>query len=367
MRVLVLSDTPAFGQSVVRCLGQGGVSSHVWCSSRLSPMRLSRYVRRYRHVPRARLIDTSPAAVARINAACARHDLAAVLATDMPTTLALARIQDQLSAPLGAYPLSDLETLRRLDDKWRFAQLLDEHGIPQPPTRRIERVDDVASLGLDYPLIAKPVIGDGGTGVHRVDSAAELEAGIRRGSDRLPLLVQGFVPGHDVDLSLLANRGEVVAYTIQQALPDTAKRLFLEDEEIAGAGRQIARATTFHGVMHLDMRRDERDGSLAVIECNPRFWGSIEMSLWVGVNFPCLGLELLQGHPVPLTRAVHLGECHATGIAVRRLARALAKGRLAPADLTPASREAWFQNLADPLPELAARAHRTYRRRRGLT
>ncbi|MCA8926140.1 MAG: ATP-grasp domain-containing protein [Planctomycetes bacterium] len=362
LRVLLLSDTPAFGQSVLRCLGVAGVQTHVWCTQRFSPMRLSRYCRRYHYVPRAELLDTSAAAVERLNRACRTHGLDAILPTDMPTAYTLATLQGQLTPRLGVFPLPDRETLERFDDKWRFSQYLSEQGVPQPETRLLRRPEDLQGLDLAYPVIVKPPIGDGGRGVVRVDSAEELAAGLSRGEHALPLLVQRFIPGHDVDLSLLADRGRLVAYTIQEAIGAKDWRRFLEDPEIVEAGRKIVEGCGFHGVMHLDMMREARGGSLAVIECNPRFWGSIELSLWAGVNFPVLGLRLLQGRDVGFRQASHLGECQATGISVRRMARALLRGRLAPPELGPASRASWFQNLADPLPELAASLARRWRR-----
>jgi predicted ATP-grasp superfamily ATP-dependent carboligase len=50
------------------------------------------------------------------------------------------------------------------------------------------------------------------------------------------------------------------------------------------------------GIIHIDLRYDEYDKQIKVIEMNPRFWGSLPASFFAGVNFPyiaCLaGLNL---------------------------------------------------------------------------
>jgi len=40
------------------------------------------------------------------------------------------------------------------------------------------------------------------------------------------------------------------------------------------------------GVGMVEFRIDERDGSLKLMEVNPRFWGSLQLSILSGVDFP---------------------------------------------------------------------------------
>ena len=44
----------------------------------------------------------------------------------------------------------------------------------------------------------------------------------------------------------------------------------------------------YSGVAHVDLRFDQNDGEFKVIEVNTRFWGSLDASLFAGVNFPYL-------------------------------------------------------------------------------
>lgn len=42
------------------------------------------------------------------------------------------------------------------------------------------------------------------------------------------------------------------------------------------------------GIAHIDLRYDEQDGQVKILEINPRFWASLPGTLIAGVNFPYL-------------------------------------------------------------------------------
>jgi predicted ATP-grasp superfamily ATP-dependent carboligase len=99
------------------------------------------------------------------------------------------------------------------------------------------------------------------------------------------------------------------------------------------------------------MRIDERDGNVSVIECNPRFWGSMILSTWSGVNFVEMGCDMALGRPVVPMDQID-GPSKHQGVAPRRMLKALLGGRTAPEGLGPSMLAGWNQVHADPLPEL---------------
>src|SRR3989304_3891130 len=86
-----------------------------------------------------------------------------------------------------------------------------------------------------------------------------------------PLILQEFIPGKDIDLSVLAVGGRVVASAVQQ-WPDSGMLEFCEHPEVEELGRKVVSLFNYDGVAHFDMRIDERTGRVLVLECNPRFW-----------------------------------------------------------------------------------------------
>lgn len=348
MRALVLCSNPVFALGIVRSLGAVGARAYVMGDRRVTRVRFSRYCAQYMHVAASEL-GSSAAMIRRINDACARHQIDIIIAGDMARTFLLAEIAASLSAPI--FPVADLEVLHALHDKGSFWKLLTRLGLPTPRTQVLEPGASLDAIPFDYPLMLKPTNSEGGDRVHRCDSPRELQALVGAPeAQQQQWLVQEFVPGHDIDLSLLADRGRIVAWTIQDD-SDGGLKIFKPEPRLLAIGERLVAATGFHGVAHFDMRIDARDGRVQVIECNPRFWGSVILSTWSGVNFVALGCALALGQPVAPASQVD-GPSQYQGPAPRRMLKALLLGHTAPPELSGSMLVGWKQVHADPLPEL---------------
>ncbi len=204
------------------------------------------------------------------------------------------------------------------------------------------------AAALPLPVVIKPLADSGGRGVAVHRTAADRDARIAAGP--YPLLAQAYVDGQDVDLSFLADRGRLVAWSVQVREPDGAIR-YIEDENVVAIGRKLAAASGYHGLAHIDMRYDGPSREkVQVIECNPRFWGTFQYTLGLGVDFLGLGVELSRGVSPAALVAAPTGHCPGLRASLLRLLR----GQNVP----PASRVYLRQKLGDPGPELrkAARA-----------
>ncbi len=51
----------------------------------------------------------------------------------------------------------------------------------------------------------------------------------------------------------------------------------------------------WHGVAMMEYKQDRRTGELVLMEVNGRFWGSLELAVDAGVDFPFLAFELARG------------------------------------------------------------------------
>jgi len=65
---------------------------------------------------------------------------------------------------------------------------------------------------------------------------------------------------------------------------------FIEDQGIADQCRKIIQATHYSGVIGFDLRQRD-DGSFVFLECNPRFWYNMELTMLAGANFVRAGVE----------------------------------------------------------------------------
>jgi hypothetical protein len=347
MRALVLGSNATLVLNTVSALGAAGIEADVISDWTAPRVRFSRYCRRYVRVPFESL-HISGDGLPMLSDYCRDNEIDVVIPADLATTFDLANLGDE---DLPRFPVASPSTLETLHDKWRFQQLLRRHELPTPCTQLLRPGSDGRELELPFPVIVKPAASEGGSGIQRCEDAGEL-ARLRAqpAHQHGQWIAQEIIPGHDIDLSVLADHGRVVAYTIQQDEGSDKKR-FLHDPQMLEVGCAIVNATQFHGLAHFDMRVDERNGKLYVIECNPRIWGSLMYSVWAGVNFVALGCRVARGERLTISMPPKEHVWH-QGVAPRRLFKALMQGRSAPEGMSGATLESWRQAHRDPWTQL---------------
>ena len=144
-----------------------------------------------------------------------------------------------------------------------------------------------------------------GRGIRRVEARADFSEALNY--FEAPPLIQEVVSGEDLELTLLCVHGEPIAGSSYVSLrnaplpfgPPIACRTF-QDDELMDVGKRLLEALRFHGVAHLDFRRDLRDGRPKLLDFNARLAGTNEISTASGINFPVLLYKLaLDENPDP--------------------------------------------------------------------
>jgi predicted ATP-grasp superfamily ATP-dependent carboligase len=326
-RVLLFGWNDSLVFEVMTSLGVAGHHVTVLSPTPLTGIRLSRYCKRFEP-----LVD--PHWVLQ------RTDCDVVVPVDERAIEVLARSPDRPPRP-AVFPIPTLEQLDVARDKWRFHQRCIELGVPVPATVRIDSPRELADASFDRPRFVKPARGSNSEGARRLDTRADA-ASYASQAKSWPVLLQDFVPGEDVDVSVLCDRGELVAWTCQRAGGDVHARRVQPEPAALDAARAVVKALGWHGLAHFDMRQSARDGSIVVFELNPRFWLSLMFSTWAGVNFADLGVRLALEEPLPFSPA-RSGVVRRPLLRPSTLARALVRDGV--------ERQAW----SDPLPRALGR------------
>jgi predicted ATP-grasp superfamily ATP-dependent carboligase len=60
------------------------------------------------------------------------------------------------------------------------------------------------------------------------------------------------------------------------------------DPQLLAQSERILEALKWHGVAMVEFKRDSRDGVPKLLEINGRFWGSLQLAVDAGVDFPAL-------------------------------------------------------------------------------
>jgi predicted ATP-grasp superfamily ATP-dependent carboligase len=152
--------------------------------------------------------------------------------------------------------------------------------------------------------------------VSYVTSAAALPAAWQAQHQRIPLpLVQERIPGHGMGVFVLAERGDTrvrFAHRRLREKPPTGGVSVLREsirvpEELVEPATRLVAALAWHGVCMIEFRVDARDGTPYLMELNPRFWGSLQLAIEAGVDFPRLLYFQTQGESLAAPAAYRLG------------------------------------------------------------
>ncbi len=199
----------------------------------------------------------------------------------------------------------------RLRAKDRLADLAREAGIACPETKSLFREDffhACSGEGWHWPLVVKGLFYDAKV----AHGPAEAVAAFRRiaGEWGLPILAQQFSPGEEINLTGLGDgEGRLVGAVMmkKRALTDKGKAwagISIHDTALLDAARRLVAATRWRGPLEVEVMR-AADGTLSLIEINPRFPAWVYLSAGVGRNLPetlvrlALGETLAELPPAP--------------------------------------------------------------------
>ena len=210
-----------------------------------------------------------------------------VLPGDAPTTRALIAVRDLIEAP--CFPMPTLDQFDLLNNKWEFTKLCGNIGVTCANTRLFPDVgalvSEIEACGLVFPSIAKALSLNNGRACVKLD-AADAREQVQQIRYR-PVLVQDFIEGEDIGASVYCVGGEIKAF-VAHILKDKIYRTF-DDQRINVDIERIMACVRADGVYNFDMRLTP-EGTIYYLECNPRFFYKIDLSMLAGINFASFGL-----------------------------------------------------------------------------
>jgi carbamoyl-phosphate synthase large subunit len=227
---------------------------------------------------------------------CERESVDVVVPTVDQELLPLSRDRRRFADAGVTLVLAEEATLAVCLDKWA----LDARCREQVRTPRCWLVDaSFDPLEPELPVIVKPRSGSGSRGIALLRSREELSALERDGT----LLIQEHLPGPEFSLDVLASAdGEVLAVVPRErlkvdsgiAITGRTKR----DDELERFGADVARLIGLTTVANVQVK-GAADGAPALLEVNPRFPGTMPLTIAAGIDMPSLAVAEALGGPVP--------------------------------------------------------------------
>ena len=294
-KVLLLSGKGATSRQILYCLKRADMNIHAIGSQR-SILFHSRQIEKFHIAPLSAASIDRDAFAAKINTLndIERFDFIIPGAgTDI-----LCAANDKIN--IVPFPVPSVESYCVLNDKWQFYRLCQDNRVPVPGTKFF---NDKYALRESLQekkkrIVVKPTTEGYSAGIVFANGKAGLAKPIFDNSayQFKPLIAQEFIEGTDIDLSVLAWKGEIQKAAIQIRINKDI--IFVENSEILEFAQKLIRVTNYCGVAHFDARISAADGTLYFLECNPRFWGTIHAALFCGLNFVAEGLRVAEGRSI---------------------------------------------------------------------
>ncbi len=314
-RVLVLDAAQRSALAVTRSLGKRGVPVFTAEETPAALAGCSRFSKRHLVYPSPRLY---PDQFVDVLAGLANeHHIDIVLPmTELTTTLLL---EQQTTLPGTILPFPDMKTVDSLADKCHLMRLAESLNIPIP---RTWYADNPASLPvrldeLPYPVVLKPgkswLLHHGqwiGASVRFADNPLDAEniLSSEPAFSAHPFLIQECVAGHGEGIFALYDRGNPVAFFAHRRMrekpPCGGVSVLSEsvalDPVLHSHALSLLNSAGWHGIAMVEFKVAP-DGTPNLMEVNTRFWGSLQLAIDAGVDFPYLLYQMACGeHPDPV-------------------------------------------------------------------
>ena len=200
--------------------------------------------------------------------------------------------------------------LMKAMDKEQTVRIAMENNICCPETYFVNKIAELEDMkaGLPYPVVIKPRRSYGARGITLCKSEEELISKYEKVYREFgPALIQEYIPsGGEIGVYTLFNfDSEPRALTVQKRIrsypvsggPSTLRET-VKRPELVETAFELLKALDWQGLAMVEFRIDSRDHKPKLMEINPRFWGSLQLSILAGVDFPYLLYKMAIGGDV---------------------------------------------------------------------
>lgn len=219
------------------------------------------------------------------------------------------------------------DKMAAVSNKFKLFQLAGRLGIAMPQTMFLDDRKDFfrkKHLIQDFPVVVKPAFSKVVEG-EKIISSGVMYAADQSELNRLyetkpildyPSLIQELITGEGTGLfSLFDGDRHLALFSHRRLLekpPSGGVSVLSEsvklDDEMVEAARKLLSEVAWNGIAMVEFKRDVRDGSAKLMEINGRFWGSLQLAVSAGMDFPALCLDYYTGiKPSVLCRDFRVG------------------------------------------------------------
>lgn len=311
-RVLVLDASQRSALAVTRSLAKRGVPLVTADAYATALAGYSRFSERYFQYPAPQ--SQPEQFVDSIAALVKTENIQIILPMTELTATLLLRSRSRFSGVILPFP--NRCTVDSLADKCSLMQLAESLEVPIPRTWFADSPDNlpINLEKLPYPVVLKPVkswLEHNGewlhTSVRFAENASEAASILETDPafDGHTFMLQKRVSGSGQGVFALYDQGQALAFFAHRRLREKPPRGGVSvlsesipvDPLLLAHARALLDAAGWHGIAMVEFKVAD-DGTPYLMEINTRFWGSLQLAVDSGVDFPWLLYRLACGEQV---------------------------------------------------------------------
>ncbi|MEQ8169012.1 MAG: ATP-grasp domain-containing protein [Candidatus Eremiobacterota bacterium] len=303
--------------AVVRSLGKHGIKVSCGESTRLACALFSNYCNRKIRYPS---VKSEPVKfIEFLMEELEKNKYSVLFPMEEDTINLILNNIDVLSGKISI-PLVNKNILSLAINKEKLMRFASSIGIPCPETYSIKTLSDINTLKnkIKYPVVIKPKESSGSKGVIYINNEHELEREYIKVHSVFPFpLIQERIPpgGEAIGVSAIFNKESklVASFTHRRIreYPVTGGASTLCESchrpSVEALAIELLKKLNWFGVAMVEFKVDPRDKTPYLMEINPRFWGSLQLAIYSGIDFPYLLYKVARNEEIPEIKDYKIG------------------------------------------------------------
>jgi len=249
--------------------------------------------------------------LATVKTECSQRRIGMILPMTELSTSTVLRYGEEFKSL--TVPFAELKAFEAVTDKWRLFKLAQQLNLSIPKTQFVTDISSIGAISqaLKFPVVLKPhrsMIASRGrciaASVRYARSVEELKEITARYEyfNQHPFMIQEYIPGQAEGVFALFDHGKPIVFfghrRLRERPPSGGVSVLSESIEPNPEAKRMARAILetvgWHGVAMVEFKVSAK-GTPYLMEVNGRFWGSLQLAIDAGVDFPWLLYQLAIG------------------------------------------------------------------------
>lgn len=285
--VLVTDSELKHGLAVIRCLGRKKVKVLCSSSKRINPSVFSRY-------SSSNILYSRKYFIKDIINVIKKNKIDVVMPVGYHSNIECSKHKKEILR-YSKMVISDYPSVELASDKWKTTVLADKLGIPHPKSWLVKNMADVDKINFEGKLIIKSLEEMKGKKIDYIDNLEELREVVKKRLVNGPQIVQERIEGFGCGFFCLFKDGKNLAsfqhkrireFPASGGTSSAAESYF--NPLLEKYGTKILKELKWNGIAMVEFIYDKKDKKYKLLEINPKFWGSLDLSIESGVGFPYL-------------------------------------------------------------------------------